>query len=97
MTNQATQDTESFGQRVRILREALNLSRPKFAAAIGMCPTTLKNYELNYRELSIPSALSVSSCFKNEASVTLFILGLNPDFMSTITSDQLRATFTPKA
>ena len=97
MTNQATQVTKSFGQRVRVLRETIGLSRPKFATAVGICPTTLKNYELNYRELSIPSALAVSSCFKNEASVTLFILGLNDDFINSITADQLRATFNPKA
>ncbi|MFL9590465.1 helix-turn-helix domain-containing protein [Aeromonas schubertii] len=38
-------------QRLRILRESLGLSRPKFADMLGIPPTTLKNYELNYREL----------------------------------------------
>ncbi|MDO2950581.1 helix-turn-helix domain-containing protein [Aeromonas simiae] len=38
--------------RLRILRESLGLSRPKFAAMLGIPPTTLKNYELYYREIS---------------------------------------------
>ncbi|MFR9719912.1 helix-turn-helix domain-containing protein [Aeromonas diversa] len=38
-------------QRLRILREGLGLSRTKFADMLGIPPTTLKNYELNYREL----------------------------------------------
>jgi putative transcriptional regulator len=38
--------------RLRLLRERLGLSRPKFADMLGIPPTTLKNYELNYREIS---------------------------------------------
>ena len=38
-------------QRLRQLREQLNLSRPKFADLLGIPPTTLKNYELGYREI----------------------------------------------
>lgn len=38
-------------KRLRQLREQLNLSRPKFAALLGMSPLTLKNYELGYREI----------------------------------------------
>lgn len=37
--------------RLRLLREALGLSRPKFADKLGIPPTTLKNYELRYREI----------------------------------------------
>ena len=33
------------------MREQLNLSRPKFADLLGIPPTTLKNYELGYREI----------------------------------------------
>lgn len=37
--------------RIRKLREASGLSRPKFAAVLDNMPsTTLKNYELGYRE-----------------------------------------------
>lgn len=40
-----------IAKRIRQLREACELSRPKFAAVLdGMPPTTLKNYELGYRE-----------------------------------------------
>lgn len=37
--------------RLRHLREILGLSRPKFAEKLGIPPTTLKNYELCYREI----------------------------------------------
>jgi putative transcriptional regulator len=37
--------------RLRQLRERLGLSRPKFADLLGIPATTLKNYELNYREI----------------------------------------------
>lgn len=39
-------------QRLRQLRQRLGLSRPKFADLLGIPSTTLKNYELNYREIS---------------------------------------------
>ncbi|MGY3942178.1 helix-turn-helix domain-containing protein [Aeromonas tecta] len=38
-------------KRLRQLREQLALSRPKFADLLGIPPTTLKNYELGYREI----------------------------------------------
>ena len=38
-------------KRLRQLRERLALSRPKFAAMLDIPPTTLKNYELGYREI----------------------------------------------
>ncbi|VXA79766.1 MULTISPECIES: helix-turn-helix domain-containing protein [Aeromonas] len=38
-------------KRLRQLREQLKLSRPKFAALLDIPPTTLKNYELGYREI----------------------------------------------
>ncbi|MGY3892872.1 helix-turn-helix domain-containing protein [Aeromonas enterica] len=38
-------------QRLRKLRESMGLSRPKFADLLGIPATTLKNYELNYREI----------------------------------------------
>lgn len=38
-------------KRLRKLRERLGLSRPKFADLLGIPATTLKNYELNYREI----------------------------------------------
>ncbi|WP_425292796.1 helix-turn-helix domain-containing protein [Aeromonas veronii] len=39
-------------KRLHLLRKKhLKLSRPKFAALLDMPPTTLKNYELGYREI----------------------------------------------
>ena len=38
-------------KRLRQLREQLKLSRPAFADQLGIPPTTLKNYELGYREI----------------------------------------------
>ena len=38
-------------KRLRQLREQLGMSRPKFADLLGIPPTTLKNYELGYREV----------------------------------------------
>lgn len=38
-------------KRLRQLREQLKLSRPKFADQLGIPSTTLKNYELGYREI----------------------------------------------
>ncbi len=38
-------------QRLRQLRESLGLSRPKFAQQLDIPPTTLKNYELGYRDI----------------------------------------------
>ncbi|EKP0260267.1 helix-turn-helix transcriptional regulator [Aeromonas sobria] len=38
-------------KRLRRLREHLGLSRPKFADLLGIPASTLKNYELNYRDI----------------------------------------------
>lgn len=38
-------------KRLRQLREKLGMSRPKFADLLQIPPTTLKNYELGYREI----------------------------------------------
>lgn len=42
---------DSTRLRLRQLRETLGLSRPKFATQLDIPPTTLKNYELGYREI----------------------------------------------
>ena len=58
MSTQTKQNNEAIAllndqcrKRLRQLRERLGLSRPKFADLLGIPPTTLKNYELNYREI----------------------------------------------
>lgn len=42
----------TLGFRVRCVREALAMSRPKFAELLGVPQTSLKNHELCYREVS---------------------------------------------
>ncbi|MGY4020127.1 helix-turn-helix domain-containing protein, partial [Aeromonas salmonicida] len=54
MTAQPTQINllnHHAAKRLRQLREQLALSRPKFADLLGIPPTTIKNYELGYREI----------------------------------------------
>ena len=53
MTAQPTQINllnHHAAKRLRQLREQLGMSRHKFADLLGIPPTTLKNYELGYRE-----------------------------------------------
>lgn len=49
--NSITDLNNECRKRLRTLRENMGLSRPKFADLLGIPPTTLKNYELNYREI----------------------------------------------
>ncbi|GGB39457.1 transcriptional regulator [Oceanisphaera marina] len=44
-------DTSLVGKKIRQIREVMGLSRPKFAELLQVPPTTLKNYELGYREV----------------------------------------------
>ena len=44
--------SELTGQRIRLVREHFGVSRPKMAEFLGLPTTTLKNYELNYRNCS---------------------------------------------
>lgn len=44
-------DTSIVGKKIRQIRESMGLSRPKFAELLQVPPTTLKNYELGYREV----------------------------------------------
>lgn len=39
-------------KRLKQLRQKMGMSRPKFAELLGIPPTTLKNYENGYREIS---------------------------------------------
>lgn len=48
-------------KRLRLLREQLRLSRPKFAEKLGIPPTTLKNYELGYREIGGGTLLLIAN------------------------------------
>ena len=48
---------DRLGFRLRMLREMMGMSRPVFADAVGIPPTTLKNYELGYRQLDLNTVL----------------------------------------
>lgn len=48
-----------YGFRIRMIRELLGMSRPKFAEALGIPPTTLKNYELGYRACDLNIVISM--------------------------------------
>ena len=51
----------SVGQKIRQIREVVGLSRPKFAELLSVPPTTLKNYELGYREVGGAFLVSMAS------------------------------------
>ena len=51
----------SVGQKIRQIREVIGLSRPKFAGLLSVPPTTLKNYELGYREVGGAFLVSMAS------------------------------------
>ena len=51
----------SVGQKIRQIREVIGLSRPKFAELLSVPPTTLKNYELGYREVGGAFLFSMAS------------------------------------
>lgn len=44
-------ESNNAGDKVRIIRLHLGLSRPDFARLIDTPPTTIKNYECKYREV----------------------------------------------
>lgn len=58
-------DLSTVGKRLRYLRDnLLHLSRPKMAEIMGIPPTTLKNYELGYRDFG--SAVAQKSLWSSE-------------------------------
>ena len=40
-----------LAKKIRRLRESMDMSRTEFAEMLSVPPTTLKNYELGYREV----------------------------------------------
>ncbi|WP_429169382.1 helix-turn-helix domain-containing protein [Aeromonas hydrophila] len=54
---QQTGKFDTIGKRLRFVRDnALQLSRPKMAEIMGIPQTTLKNYELGYRDFGSTEA-----------------------------------------
>ncbi|WP_429076392.1 helix-turn-helix domain-containing protein [Aeromonas hydrophila] len=64
-------------KRLRQLREALKLSRPKFAEKLGIPPTTLKNYELGYREIGGGTLLLIANHNELSEHATWLMTGTN--------------------
>lgn len=55
---------DTIGKRLRIMREAHNLSRPKMSLALkDICVTTYKNHELEYRSTSAETIRAVAETF----------------------------------
>lgn len=90
-----TETKMTNGQRIRVLREMIGLSRPKFADAVGINVTTLKNYELSYRELAVDPAVKIARCFRDSNSVALYLIGMHDAFIEAQDSAKLNAAFTP--
>lgn len=61
--------------RMRQLREAMGLSRPKFAEKLGIPPTTLKNYELGYREIGGYLLLQIANHSELKEHITWLMTG----------------------
>lgn len=63
-----------IAKRIRKLREACELSRPKFSALLDNMPaTTLKNYELAYREPGAKIIQDIGNIFGGEVLVWLVL------------------------
>ena len=61
MSNNVTADMTLLAAKLRRVREHLGLSRPPFANMLGIPMTTLKNYELGYRDSSADVFLIVAN------------------------------------
>lgn len=65
-----------LGQRIRTVRESMEMSRPDFAAMLGIPETTLKNYELGYRT-AVPASLLLALLHnKRTAEYSDYLLGV---------------------
>lgn len=60
-------------KRIRQFRESIELSRSKFSDALGVPPTTLKNYELNYRTTGSEFLVAVGRVYG--VQVMLWMMG----------------------
>ncbi len=72
----ANVDVNSWALRVRMIRESLGLSRPKFAELINVAPTSLKNWELGYREVSWDMVRKLLDCTATEATARAIFIDL---------------------
>lgn len=72
--------------------EYTGLSRPKFAAILGIPPTTLKNYELGYREVGVGALFGILNRYGEDAM--LFVIANKPIGQSP---EDYQRTVSPKA
>ena len=64
-------------KNLRVFRERyVKMSRPKFAEILGIPPTTLKNYELGYREVGVCIYNGIYNRFGKDA--LLFVMANVP-------------------
>ncbi|HDN9511149.1 helix-turn-helix domain-containing protein [Aeromonas salmonicida] len=74
-------------RRLRQLREALQLSRPKFAEKLGIPQTTLKNYELGYREIGGGLLLVIANHNELNEHTSWLMTGTNPSPLLVTAAD----------
>ena len=74
-SDERPQEFHDMRNRLRSLREALELSRPKFSEILDLPPTTLKNFELGYREAGTMFIQKLVSKFKEPQQVLLYMYG----------------------
>lgn len=68
----AIEATAFVGKRIRILREYKKLSRPVMSRMLDIPPTTLKNYELGYRNTGLEMIMAIEdSDFKEHVMFLL--------------------------
>ena len=75
-------------QNLRNLREFLDVSRPTFAEMLQIPPTTIKNYELEYRKLSL-------TCVQNIAALLSKPLGERFVTPTLITKEEFATLLNP--
>ena len=78
---------ETAGPRMRIVREYLEMSRPKFADVLEVPATTLKNYELNYRITSLEMVTALNIAPSTQPFVMFILAGStdNEEFKAYVT------------
>lgn len=63
MANKLSPREECVRANVALLRKVLKLSRPDFARIVQMPATTIKNYELGYRTVSLSYLQNIGAAY----------------------------------
>ena len=75
-----------FAAKLMWLRQHLGLSRPKMAELMDVPPTTLKNYELNYRKAPASLLITINQ-HSQLKQFTPYLLDMNCPVDSLPTSE----------